>query len=625
MNPSLVPDLAQVTVLLDVVVVAMVCIGIGVWTGARRAETALIAGWGVGGFATVVAGTLTGIGLSFVLVALAAIGAAGLMRVAISVRRGTMVFEAGLMGRAGILALPFVASAASVEPIGWDDFSHWLPNLSYLCIHDHFPTLAQPNGSEHAGYPYALALPGFAIFLLSGRVAENAALLWNLIAMLCAAASIAAIIVQRLPAVYPEQAQARSLAWIGAAIGLLFAGLASPTFVPKIFFSNMADAATGSVLAVLLSVVSEWANAAGDRRATSALAFTFAFACVALVDLRQANTALFGLLILGCAVVAWKQRPRPGAPEAQALAIVLSLALCASLLWGHYAAVQIPGGQFSIIPLAEWRWGLLPSILGSIARVVFSKPGLFVLIAYLGIRAALALRTADRLTPPGSAVAIVAAVVSIGMMGFLTFTYLAANFTTPEAAAAASFWRYMGEVGPLAVLGTVAVMPLDWLSRLPVRPAAAALLGFTVVLPLATVRLYRPDLSSPVPRLRQTALAVDAAVPRSAPLTLMDISGNGFPVVVAYYELALSQHALTLPPRTVTTAASPFGLSVAEAANRHFEDDQYVWLAEGAPAAAEVFGSPLSPAYSYLLKRRSGRFVIAGSWPIGGGVTRPSG
>jgi hypothetical protein len=492
-------------------------------------------------------------------------------------------------------------------------------------MHNHFPTLAQPNGSEHAGYPYALALPGFAIFLISGRVPETAALSWNLIAMLCAAASIATIVTQRLAAVFPEQARTRSLAWTGAATGLLLGGLAGPSFVPKIFFSNMADAATGSVLAVLLSIVFEWANPTANQRARTALAITFAFGCVALIDLRQANGALFGLMILGCAVAAWKQRPGAGAPELRALAIVLLLSLGVAELWGHYAARQIPGGQFSIMPLAEWRWMLLPHTLGSIARVMLSKPGLFVLIFYLSIRTLLALRAADPLSQPVRSVVIVAAMVSFGMMGFLTFTYLAANFNAAEAAAAASFWRYMGEVGPLVVLGTIAVMPLDWLRRLPSRPAVAALLGLTVVLPFATIRLYRADLASPVPLMRRTALAVDAAVPRSAPLTLMAVSGNGFPVVVAYYELVLSQHAFGLPSRVVTTATSPLGLSAEDVAKRHFDDGQYLWLADGTPAAAEIFDAPLSSAYSYLLAHREGRFVIVGRWPTGARVTSRSG
>ena len=402
MNPSLVPDPAHVAVLIGTAVVAVLCIGIGVWVGAKRAETALIAGWGSAGLATVAAGTLTSIGLSSVMIALAAIGAGGLVRIAVSVRRGTMVFQSGTMGRVAVLAVPLVACSAGMDTIGWDDFSHWLPNLTYLCMHDHFPTLAQPNGSEHAGYPYALALPGFAIFLFSGRVPENAALSWNLIAMLCAAASIATIVMQRLAEVFPEQARSRSLAWAGAAIGLLFAGLAGPTFVPKIFFSNMADAATGSVLAVLLSIVFEWANFAATRRARTALAIIFAFGCVALIDLRQANGALFGLMILGCALAAWKQKPRAGAAELQALAIVLLLSLGVAALWGHYAARQIPGGEFVIMPFAAWRWTLLPQTFGSIARVMLSKPGLFLLTLYLAVRGAACLACRRSADPAGA-------------------------------------------------------------------------------------------------------------------------------------------------------------------------------------------------------------------------------
>ena len=53
-------------------------------------------------------------------------------------------------------------SISRYEQIAWDDFTHWLPNLAYLCVYDHFPTLAEPSLSKHAAYPYGLALPGFA-------------------------------------------------------------------------------------------------------------------------------------------------------------------------------------------------------------------------------------------------------------------------------------------------------------------------------------------------------------------------------------------------------------------------------------------------------------------------------
>src|SRR5271157_1181239 len=144
MHPSLIPDVAQLTALISCVLVALLCIGLGVWTGARRAETALIAGWGVAGFATVVAGTLTSIGLSRVMAVLAVAGAFGLVRAAMRLRSRRACFQIAELLHVVVLALPFAAGIAGVEVVGWDDFSHWLPNLTYLCVHDHFPSLVHP-------------------------------------------------------------------------------------------------------------------------------------------------------------------------------------------------------------------------------------------------------------------------------------------------------------------------------------------------------------------------------------------------------------------------------------------------------------------------------------------------
>ncbi len=611
MNPSLIPDLAQLTALIGSVIVALLCIGVGVWTGARRAETALIAGWGVAGFATVVAGTLTSIGLSVVMMVLAVAGALGLVRAGMRSRSERADFQFGPLLRVAVLALPFAAGIAGVETVGWDDFTHWLPNLAYLCVHDHFPSLAHPSGSYHAGYPYGIGLPGFGIFLVTGRVPETATIFWNLIVMLCAAACVAGMIGQRLPDVWSSRS--RSLDWISAAIGLLVAGMACPTFVPKIFLSNMADAATGSVLAVLLSILAE-ETGARDGRIGRALAF--AFGCVALLNLRQANGALFGLLLIGAGLAVWRHRRESKPAQLWPFGLTLVLPVGVLILWGHYASAQIPGGEFIIMPFSEWRWGLLPTTLVSIGRVMLSKVGLFALIAYLAISAGLAWRGASTATRTASAVVIVAATVSVGMMGFLAFTYLAANFNDQEAAAAASFWRYMSEVGPVAVFAAAAIVPLGWLRVVSPARAALVLVCFTLVLPLATIPFYRADLTSDVPRLRQTIAAVGAAVPGTAPLTLIDVTGNGFPVVAAYYDLALSQRALSQSPRAVTSITNPNGVPVTEISDHHFNDGSYVWLAQGVPALDGMFSASLDRNESYLWRRQGDHFDLVGQWPI---------
>lgn len=57
MQPSLLPDLAHLPVTLSVFGVALLAIGLGALAGARRAETALVSGWGIAAFVTVLAGT----------------------------------------------------------------------------------------------------------------------------------------------------------------------------------------------------------------------------------------------------------------------------------------------------------------------------------------------------------------------------------------------------------------------------------------------------------------------------------------------------------------------------------------------------------------------------------------
>lgn len=619
MDPSLLPDLAHLPVLVTVSAVAALCVGLGVWVGARRAETALIAGWGVGCCFTVVIGTLTDIGLSHVMMALALAGFAGLVRIGITRSRGSSILRCATAGRVIVLALPFLACIESMEPVGTDDYLHWLPNLAYLCTHDHFPSLAEPSGSYHAAYPYALALPGFAVFLLLGRVAGNAALLWNFIAMLAVGASIASVFARCLAAGYPDLKEPRAFGWGSAAFGLLIAGLACPTFVPKIFFSNMADAATGSILAVAGSLLFDWVGAPVDRRPR--IAVVAAFVCVALVDVRQASAALFGLLILGCvagyALAEWRRQDRPGPAAVRSLGILLPLPLLVLSLWGHYAATQIPGGEFTLLPFALWHWAVFPQTLHSMLRVFFAKAGLSAVTLFISIRAALSFRLRDDIDPPARALVGFAVAVTVGNIVFLALAYLAVGFKQLEAATATSFWRYMSEVGPLATLGAVAGLPSGWLRRLTSVPSMAALITVAVVLPLATVKLYRFDLQSPVPRLHRMAAAIEAAVPRSASLELVDLTGNGFAPLIVYYDLVLSGREHALPARTVTELSDDDGISAEKAAGTNFNRAQYIWLAEGAPEMTEIFGPELSARCSYLLRRGSDTFAVVARWPIG--------
>lgn len=634
MQPSLLPDLAHLPGTLSVFGIALLAIGLGALAGARRVESALVCGWGIAAFVTVLAGALLRVPLEPAMLLLGGAGLAGLGWATVSGARGKPVLDWSMAGRVLLLAIPLLVLTEGADTSGWDDFSHWLPNLAYLCRYGHFPTLAEPSASYHAGYPAALALPGYASWLLLRRPPESAALTWHLVLMLAAGASIGRIVQTRLVAATQTRAgtitrgateagMAHPLtAWAAASAGLLLAGLACPTFVPKIFFSNMADASTASVVAVMGALLFQWwSEPSSTGRAR--VAFQFALCEAALLDLRQANAALFLLLVLGAGFGIFWQCRKWGVTAWRTAVIVLPIPLLTWALWSHYVAAEIPGGEMPVLPLAHWHWADFPSALANMGRVALAKTGLFAIIAAISVRAALALRRNDTLAPAQRGLLLAAVVVCLGNIAFLAFAYLAVGgFSTGEVAAAASFWRYASQTGPLATLAVVAVMPTAWARWCRSRAAAALLLGLATVLPVATVKLYRPDLNSPVPVLRRIADSIDRQAAPGQPVELVDITGTGFAPLVVEYQITIGHAWPGIPTRPVSAVAQPHGIPANEV-TRIPLGAPYIWLAEATPEAAELFHQPLRAGCSYLLERERQQFTVIGAWVLSARKGRP--
>jgi hypothetical protein len=159
------------------------------------------------------------------------------------------------------------------------------------------------------------------------------------------------------------------------------------------------------------------------------------------------------------------------------------------------------------------------------------------------------------------------------------------------------------------------VIPLGPLRRLLARSAWAwSLAGLALLLPIATARMYRHDLTSPVAALRRIALAIDAAVPRGAPVRLVDLTGPGFAPVVVAYQLRLADAGQA--PRDLITIHDAHGFSAAEAYRLSFAGSRYVWLADGAPEMQAIFGVPLRAGCSYLMQAKNGGFAILAAWSL---------
>ena len=156
------PDLTQWITLLATSIVALACLSLGAMFGARRPGVALVAGWGLGCLVMTVCATLFGIAFTPILQVLAGLALCGGLRW----RR----LDWSMVGPVLLLGLPYLLIATSITPAGYDEYAHWLPNLSYIVRYDHFPSRNFPDLiSIRPGYPHGTAFIGLGSGLIDPK------------------------------------------------------------------------------------------------------------------------------------------------------------------------------------------------------------------------------------------------------------------------------------------------------------------------------------------------------------------------------------------------------------------------------------------------------------------------
>jgi hypothetical protein len=643
------PSLSHFVVLLMTLVVAALCVGLGQIVGARRPATALVAGWGLACVGFAVCGGVLGDPLNVAAVAFGMAGVAGLALVA----QGT--FEEGswiATGRVLALAVPFLLIAAAINPVGPDEFSHWLPNLEYLYRHDHFPSLAQPSlGSERPGQPYAIAYVGYAVSLLSGHLAESAGIVWNALLLVGVGALCADIVAEQVRARYSEEKLGREMdsteEWGVAGIGLLAATMLNPSFVPRLFLSNYDDGMVGSVTAVATAAIVIWLSA--DTRKTRderlLLVASIGFSSAALVHLRQDGLTLFALMFIAAVAATPLERQVGRRVTPSMLLLILPPALLVALVWREYQVVQIPDEALAVLRPGDWHWAGLPATFWSMAQIALSKIGYFALLGVL-VGFALAIADAPELfTPFQRSGVVIGAVLGLGKIATLVMLYLVADYTVAEAAAAKDFWRFMVQVGPALVVGGITLIP----PRLWTAPPAGRLLCvaapiLALVLPIVSVGYLRVDSTraSHTPYLRMVARDVAALIGPAPKITLVDpddAAGDLSNLAVVRYQLQLPvEHQPRLqagppvpavafisgvpPQHLLAESGLPRDASIGYPPGWRDNDmveqlaAPFVWFHDGGAEASRLAGLPLAAGASYLIARHDGAPAIVKSWPF---------
>jgi len=509
------------------------------------------------------------------------------------------------------VSLPLLLLMASARPSLPDTFLNLLPNAAYLWDHGFFPADSRPPSySFLPGAPYNMQLVGYLVSLLTGRLALNAMIGFNLVLQLATALLLARLV---------AGAEEEEPSWTAVAFGLLLATLINPGFVPRYHLSDYSEASvavtTGFAGWFAVSALERLAAGRDARRALTLLALGLA----ALVSIKQDSVALALSVVASSLALALLQERGGRRRGIAALLLAAVPAAALYLAWRWYVLDHFAVGELKLLPPSQWDFALIPLILRSMAADVVEKAYFFVAVvaAVLGLVWHWRRHGLDRTARLAAVFAGVTVLYNLAIV----FTYIA-HFPGTTSDSAHSYFRYNTHLAPLLML-TLTLLARSlaaerdwtlagvWRRAVPVAIIAAALAG-----PLVFFPFLRFDLEATQQRAWLLAASAAPALDQDRRLALVLPGDNG--------SLATMLDALIrfAPPRhpdaalTVVDQATAASLASLAAAGYRFA------LLSCAPGGlAEV-----PPAHAALLERADARWrpVAVWSYPAADLPVRPS-
>lgn len=591
--PHLLPSFTQTMQLAAVIMVAasFVVIGAGLravvsrgpLTGvvAGRPQADLLVGWGAVVSLFVLAGCFTDLAFSrvaLVLVPWTALSAywAG--------RKGALD-QAGQWLKIGLLVLPLLAVTASLGPSENDDLSQWLPNLRYLLLVDHFPGLGRPvSDSAFPAYPYATAMVGYLVSLITGQIATTAVDQFNILLLIGLGLLISAQWGDGKPG------------WRRLALALGMATAFSPTFVARLVLSNYVDCATAVSLA--FAVVLIWDLVARDDRPSPPQYLQAAVALAILILAKQANLVLLAASLGGIGLATlphWRRGPRLGLPLLGAFIVYMA--------WRHVVS-GMGGGEMPIAPFSLWQWHVMPETLANIVHVMLNKSGYFGL-AWVMVAGALWWRRENPLV-------LVFALTFLGFTVFLSWVYLAV-YIGYEGRSAASFWRYHTQLGALQMVALAGLLR-GLAPKLPLRFTqwgGAALVIVLCLGPIVGIKHVRFDINPSKDHVQAVAQTLTPLIGADARLLVADPLGNGF--FTNYVRWFMGFRSPVADGTSVFNPPNDTARIVAAKAISH------IYAISSSPELESVLAHAVPPGGTSLFARQAdGSWVQVQFWPFQG-------
>jgi hypothetical protein len=420
----------------------------------------------------------------------------------------------GLLGDLGLLLLfvaPMGLLVAGSPAAAYDEFAQWLPNTRYLVEHAHYWMWPDWLGqTSKPGYPNGSLIVALLAGQLSGPEVETPFKTFVVILLGGFGAALADLAAARFVAEeggpWPRRRTEAALLALGCLVAFV-----DPFNDPRISFTSYTDAPSGIVLAIAALAACRGIDAA--RRNALAVADGWfgwvGLLSLTLVLLRQTNLVFVGALDAAAAVILLALRGRRPLPWKRRVFPAVVPAAAGVLVWMAHLWLEHIGPDITPRPWTEWDWSAPVSVAKAFFfdrladNPVLGVAALGILaLAVIGVVAVwrrLGAMPEDDLPSPRSMV-LLAAMISVSFVVFLAWTYVAV-FSAAEVAAAASLWRYLSELGPLALLTGWCVL-LAFVPNRPLNPRlalaawAVAACGL-LALPVVGRAYYRLDCRFP--------------------------------------------------------------------------------------------------------------------------------
>ncbi len=589
--------------------------------GQRRfAPADVFVGWGVATGVFIVGGVLGSVAFTWLTYGLWAAAIPSTIQLWRRYRRDSGVpAAAGVVWRILVLALPLLLMATAMKASQWDEFSQWLPNAQYIFRYDGFPGGDMPAiSSAYSAYPYGLPLITYLASKMTGVFIENGGALANLLLLLLFAPLYLSLVRHGLQA--PAEWMHK---WGTAALGLLGVTIFSTTFIQKLVFTTYADSTTAVTLAVAGLLAWKILEAlAGKGEGANSLAWQFAWVSAVLLNIKQANLSLLGLVLVGMILVAMRDPKIRLADVLRLLPVMVLPGIAVYLFWRFHVIMSLSEGEFHIQPMQNWLISDAFVIFAKMLTVASKKGAYFAMMTVIGF---LAIYAMGKYKGGFARLGIITGVAFIGFNFVLWALYIIA-FGKYNALHVVSYWRFNSQLGLIGCTTAAYGLAILWRRHVRQRLKDVALVrrilstvAVFVVLaaPLATAKKIRFDIRPQKDHMRLAGQELGRSLPEGARLIIIDPHGVGLADKVINYEMTSGPGA----GRGLSTIYRFAVLGkMAGELRQEIEKEAitHAWVHEPLAEVQKALNVELAPGASHLLRYADGKWEFMRSWPYGG-------